>query len=414
MGSGASKSLPLLLAQGESMIKHLKPPEVDVNTWVVCYAIISGGYKIRQIEQIDTNRPVNIQPGFYATYDEGPVQEILLGSTKAFYSRSKLDEDLKQTDQKTFNDEVEKLVVDAVGHISLRESDQYESFDKWWLSNKHLVRLDNGSRLTRFINLKMRPLYEQPVGEISAIGEYTPGFPSACALEIILIKHLIGCHLSKTQNTFIHLKRNEMNDLQYKHFNHLFCGTNKINSNVPVLAGEFGSLTHQLSGAESNTFLQHLTKLIVEMTAMDNDTFLNQVVKTNDLLWNSVVDQVWSLNNTLIDEIWVKHPKRNDIALCNFLATFFHEVVGDKQLRSTFDGVLPFRVRIGGERDTTKTFAWLSAAAVVGVSTRSIKLGAVEEVDLKDRYLRYLNGIKQIKNINKYVNPDNLEISVGY
>jgi len=418
MGQQIIKLVDPIITFTDGLI-DIKPDEVDNYVWLVCTAIIKSGSDERKVVDIcETKSSVTHLNGLYITYEECDFSNLIAEIINKMDKESNPDKDQTYMTIKNYKKYVDKLIGRSVRDIFSVEAKSYTDFDEWLTDNKFLFNTDKP--INTFKNAIMRKDFIQPVGIIE--DNYKINLKCALSLETIIVKHLCGCHLSRTQGLLIKLVTsnilNQLGDKERCFINHLFVGTNSINHNVPILADGSGTLVHLASGIEEKSYMDLLSTTIKSQKELTNSQFVNEVVKSNHNGWNSVVDQVMVIGDELIKKHFNFKPLSqeiyNELLLCNFLATFYHDIVGDTQTKAIYESILPMRLQRNKTNETTKTYAFISVAAAVGVSIRGVKLREVTDERVRPFYQEYCLNLSKIQGIDEYVDINLLETSVGF
>lgn len=439
MGVAVSKLATSLVATTESTpISRLKPDGIDYFQWVFCTGMFHEnldrqyrGY--RSLDYGFENADGEIQSrlnGAYTTLESTEVHPLLTETLLMIESRVEPDADYLDLGREEYTSLIMKLTgfdaaeKDGWRNPLIQETKRYNSFKEYLLDNDKLFQPDEdgATKSFRFSNLQMRDGYAVPGGSYKRLEddfqfgpEGEPALRCAIAIEVILKRHLVQCHLAITQHVLMailaskDIARLPATSPLKQYLNLLFSGTNEVNSMVRLMAGGQGSMVQILSGLTAESFEELLIKEITAVRKMTQQTFIQERIKSNDQQWNACVDSVLAASRDIVGHVFSLEPGeisdyRNDaniqsnivedLALCHFLATFYHEIVGDKQVLATFDGMLPMRLRVGKDNEYSVSYAYPMAATVMTVSTRSIKIAEVateEEVtsDIKKLYATY-------------------------
>lgn len=405
MGIVVSKSIDFLESVIATPFSIFFPGGIDKYSFIVSKAIIITKEENQDLNQkagdLDYNSVKGIRSEFsgaYTVHEYNTFDSVVERRIVSLFNNINPDEDVYSLRKREFREGVENEIGDlqVIGESKdLSSIDKY--LDKFWM-----LYQEEGNRRTFVFNVKMRDGYLQPGGSVWKVGnnyffDDKRKVRISMAIQTIIINHLIYCHLAKTQNAYMKIVRNRKigslpkKDILKIFLNHLFYGVNEINENVRILAGKKGSLIQILTGIRGSSFEAFLKEEILEVKDKDGDDFIEENIKTKNKNWNENVDKVWKATSILVDKILSKsffkeedHPGiRDDLEICHFLATFYHEIVGDKQLHCTYNGILPLRLRIGEENEFTRSYLYPISAVVVGVSKRAIKIKDLKTGDRK-------------------------------
>jgi len=254
---------------------------------------------------------------------------------------------------------------------------------------------------------------------------------STLCLDIILFNHAILSHLVVSQQLYMditttHYDSVAHDDLLEQFFYLITYRTNEINSNIPVLAGEEGSLIQMGFGFTPSAFLKLMADLYnldkINTTEKLKAYLLNQRSKA----WHKVASGVFKVVSDHVDRIMqgkslpAELVERTKVAL--FVSTFFHETMGDYQLKTIYNCDLntrtyepdPFERR-------TEEFAHIISAATMGVSVRILKLHELVADNSgfirghhKALWKQFYNELGAALRDVPWANVENFEFSVGY
>jgi len=253
-------------------------------------------------------------------------------------------------------------------------------------------------------------------------------FKSTLILDIVLHVHAMVSHLLVSQRLYMSATTTYYSTIQSDSLLsdlYYLCTyrTNEINSNIPVLASGQGSLIQMGFGFTGDSFKEMLSDLLTDQKLQTSAGIKHVLLDCRSEQWKKMASPVYAVVDKFVERV-VGNKLPEDFKLQTkvglFVSTFYHEMVGDFQLKTIYNCDLNPRTYDGAQFERrTNEFGYIIAAATMGVSVRILKLhelvaGTYLSGESLAAWTEMYHGMKDALKDYKFIDVDNFEFSVGY